>query len=144
MVRILVVDDDSSVVVLLDRVLQAAGHGVITARTGAEAVFKLQAYAFEVLLVDKHLPDLHGGLLIDLARDLHPHIAVVLTTARTDPFHTRLSYDAFLPKPYLSLDAPGRAVDEALGRRRAASLGLRTAQESRWELAMYAAPAPVR
>lgn len=136
MAKILVVDDDASVVTLLERVLRADGHGVITARTGAEANFKLQAYVFEVLLVDKHLPDLHGGLLIDLARDLQPGIAVVLTTARTDPFHTRLAYDAFLPKPYLSLDAPGRAVHEALGRRRAASMA--------WELALHAAPALLR
>lgn len=133
MARVLVVDDDPSVVTLLERVLQADGHGVITARTGLEATFKLQAYAFEVLLVDKHLPDLHGGLLIELARGLQPGIAVVLTTARTDPFHTRLAYDAFLPKPYLSLDAIGRSVEQALRRRAAERAG--------WALGLHAAPA---
>jgi CheY-like chemotaxis protein len=58
--RILAVDDQPANLALLRRVLEPAGFEVREARSGAEALAVVQETAPDLVLLDMHLPDMHG------------------------------------------------------------------------------------
>ncbi len=58
--RILIVDDDESVLISLERVLEGAGFSTVTAWSGREAAELLGKSQFDLLLVDAHLSDLQA------------------------------------------------------------------------------------
>ncbi len=58
--RILAVDDQPANLLLLKRVLGPAGFEVREARSGAEALAVAQESAPDLILLDMHLPDMHG------------------------------------------------------------------------------------
>ena len=65
--RILVVDDDASILRGFKRILQEKGYAVETAETGHEALKKIRKQKFDVCLVDIRLPDMDGTeLLLDI------------------------------------------------------------------------------
>ncbi len=58
--RILAVDDQPANLLLVKRVLEPAGFQVLEARSGAEALALAQESAPDLILLDMHLPDMHG------------------------------------------------------------------------------------
>jgi type IV pilus assembly protein PilB len=65
--RVLVVDDQPANLALVRKVLQPAGFEVGEARSGAEALALAQETHPDLILLDMHLPDLHG---LDVLRKL--------------------------------------------------------------------------
>ena len=57
---ILVVDDDSDIVLALHDLLEHAGYRVHIAATGAEAVAKAKSEPIAAVLLDLMLPDMDG------------------------------------------------------------------------------------
>lgn len=117
---VLVVEDDPHVLLLLERLATAAGYGVLTAGSGADALTVLGARGAEVdvVLTDIGLGDMHGGELARRALELHPGVRVVYSSG-----HPRASAaldglpagDAFLLKPYKPADLK-RVLDDVCGR----------------------------
>lgn len=68
--RILVVDDQPANIVLVRDVLEPAGFEVIEARSGAAALAVAQERVPDLILLDMHLPDMHG---LDVLRRLRDH-----------------------------------------------------------------------
>ncbi|HEU5058624.1 MAG TPA: response regulator, partial [Kofleriaceae bacterium] len=66
--RVLVVDDDEEVLLMLGDALRARGYEVATARDGHEALDVAEAFEPDVALVDVVLPDLSGITLASLLR----------------------------------------------------------------------------
>jgi two-component system, cell cycle sensor histidine kinase and response regulator CckA len=69
---VLVVEDEPAVRDVLHRVLARKGFTVLVARDGREAMTAVSLYpaTIDILLVDRHLPDIDGNTLIDaLARE---------------------------------------------------------------------------
>ncbi len=58
--RILAVDDQPAKLQLLRRILVPAGFDVVEARSGAEALTIAKESAPDLVLLDMHLPDMHG------------------------------------------------------------------------------------
>src|SRR5439155_15555861 len=56
--RVLVVDDDESVLTLLNQLLEEAGYETTTAWGGREAIEILRQSVFDLVLLDDYLPDL--------------------------------------------------------------------------------------
>ncbi|TET67433.1 MAG: hybrid sensor histidine kinase/response regulator [Dehalococcoidia bacterium] len=82
--RILVVDDEESVRILLKRTLTEAGYDVVTAANGQEALDKVSQLQVRVVLSDIKMPGISG---IEVLRKLtadHPDICVIMATAVTD------------------------------------------------------------
>jgi len=82
--RILVVDDEESVRILLKRILTEAGYDVVTAANGQEALDKVSQLQVRVVLSDIKMPGISG---IEVLRKLtadHPDICVIMATAVTD------------------------------------------------------------
>ena len=64
MPRVLVVDDDSSYLMILERLCAGCGAEVVTAGTAAEARAALDAHEFDLLLLDLQLDGQEGLPLI--------------------------------------------------------------------------------
>ena len=78
-IKILVVDDDESILVLLEKRLQTDGYQIIKAATGKEAVSKAQLFSPHLIIMDIMLPDVDGPEAFKRIR-AHPgtcHIPVV-------------------------------------------------------------------
>jgi CheY-like chemotaxis protein len=60
MARILVVDDEEPVRALLKRLLALHGHAVDTAEDGAQAVDQVQKKSYDLLIIDRHMPNMSG------------------------------------------------------------------------------------
>ena len=79
---ILVVEDDASVLAMLRAVLQSEGHSVTTATTGAEAIKKLHATAFDMVITDLRMETETAGFdVVRSARHQKNVPLIVILTA---------------------------------------------------------------
>src|SRR5574337_343497 len=81
MARILVVDDEPKLGALVAEMLQADGHAVVRAAGGREALQRLAAEPFQVVLTDLRMPEVDGLEVLRGARARSPAPEVVLMTA---------------------------------------------------------------
>jgi CheY-like chemotaxis protein len=76
--RILVVDDDDCTRDVLARLLVAEGHTADTCETGREALERLGAAPYDVLLTDLVMDGMSGLELTSSARALYPDLRCVV------------------------------------------------------------------
>ncbi len=81
MSRILVVDDEKKMVVLLKSALEHAGHEVRGEYGGQEALAAVAAEAFDVVLTDLRMEPVDGMAVIAGVREQSPHTRIVVLTA---------------------------------------------------------------
>ncbi|WP_279164592.1 response regulator transcription factor [Thermus scotoductus] len=106
--RILVVDDEESILVPLDFLLRKAGHEVVLARTGEEAWESLSQGAFDLLVLDLMLPGMDGFAVLERAKALPQRPKVLVLTARGQEADRAkalaLGAEAFMAKPFATQD----------------------------------------
>jgi DNA-binding response OmpR family regulator len=104
--RVLVVDDEREIRTVLRAYLEAEGHVVVEAATGAEALRRALATdgsAPDVVLLDIGLPDLDG---LEVLRTLRrsSDVYVILVTARAEEVDTLIGLstgaDDYVTKPF--------------------------------------------
>jgi two-component system OmpR family response regulator len=102
--RLLVVDDESSLVHLLNDALRFAGYEVAMARSGTEALEKARSESPDLIVLDVMLPDLDGFEVCRRLRRDGDDVPVVFLTARDDPDGIRTGFtgggDDYLTKPF--------------------------------------------
>jgi DNA-binding response OmpR family regulator len=100
---ILIVEDDSSVVEVLRRILETEGYEVDVAETGRNAVEKSTAKAYDLALLDLRLPDMNGSEVLRVMRSRTPRTAVIILSGYPEPPHpatsSDLRADGYLVKP---------------------------------------------
>ncbi len=79
--RILVVDDQSSVRELLKAVLESDGHTIETAADGAKGVAALEAGFHDLVVMDIRMPELDGVAALELMKSVSPDTGVIMMTA---------------------------------------------------------------
>jgi signal transduction histidine kinase len=78
--ELLVVDDDESVLVTLQAVLQMSGYNVAACSTGADAIALLNQRQFDLVLTDLRLDDTDGiTILAEIRRTSPETVAIMLT-----------------------------------------------------------------
>ncbi len=101
--RILVVDDEQSVLEFIETVLEDEGFSVTTAKTAAKARTLLKQQQFDLAIVDIYLEDESGLELARLVKENTPSTAVVVITGypSTDNIKASLEreVDGYLIKP---------------------------------------------
>ena len=135
--RVLVVDDDPGTLRVLQRLLEALGHDVMTVATGRAAIGLAVREIFDVVLCDIHMPDLGGVEVIRRLTAVGGPARLVAMTGVPDPicaFEARAAgAHLYLAKPVqlkdlvlMMADAPGGAVtrDQSELARSLARLGL--------------------
>lgn len=82
--RILVVDDEASVRVALQRYLSGRGHDVETTASGKEALVRVREDTFDAMIVDMRMPDVSGEQMFEELRARDPASAerVIFTTGQ--------------------------------------------------------------
>jgi len=79
--RILVIDDDPTIVKVLERILQKAKNDVVTAQSGEEAIRRfVKGKPFDVVFTDIGLPDLSGFEVTKALRERDGQTRIILLT----------------------------------------------------------------
>jgi len=78
--RILIIDDDISTANLLAESLADIGFQAEAVGAGVEALVKLRAMKYSIIIVDYHLPDTNGVVLATEALSINPSIQVIFLT----------------------------------------------------------------
>jgi len=80
--RVLVIDDDRLVRSMMERALERHGFDVVTADGGRAAlgIFREQAQAIDLVLLDLTMPDLDGEETFVALREIDPGVRVVFSS----------------------------------------------------------------
>ena len=106
----LVVEDEPSIRLLAARTLRAAGHHVLEAASGEEALMLARAHGgrIDVLFTDVVMPGISGPSLATALAHRYPGLRVVLTSGYTESEVARrglaVASGVFLRKPYAPAD----------------------------------------
>jgi DNA-binding NtrC family response regulator len=82
--RVLVVDDEESILGLLNEVLTDEGYQVEGAADGFHALEKVKDNGFDVMLVDHRLPQMNGIELLRTVKRINPDISVIIMTGEVN------------------------------------------------------------
>lgn len=101
--RLLVVDDNELSLELVAEVLAADGHDVTTAATGTAALALVTQRAWDLVLMDLHLPGLSGVEVCRRARAAGVRVPIVALSASAMPDEIARAmpagFDAYWTKP---------------------------------------------
>jgi len=79
--KVLIVDDASDTLEIIQKLLSFEGYDVILASTGEEGVRKVEEEKPEVVLMDINLPGIDGTEALKRIRDMNPIQSVIMLTA---------------------------------------------------------------
>ena len=117
---ILIADDEESIRTLLRLTLEGAGHKVVTATDGQEALEKVSQGGVVLVLLDISMPRMSGIEALRRLRAEYPDCGVVMVTGAVEiePAVTAMKLGAYdyLTKPFIPDDLIAR-VQKALERR---------------------------
>ncbi|MBK1786023.1 response regulator transcription factor [Prauserella cavernicola] len=117
--RVLVVEDQKMMADAVVEGLRDTGLAVDVAYDGAAALDRCRVNRYDVLVLDRGLPVVHGDEVCRTVVDEHPHTRILLLTAASDVaeriFGLELGADDYLPKPFVFAELATRV--RALGRR---------------------------
>lgn len=105
--RVLLVEDDRSNQIIIQKLLEKLGHSAVTASSGKVALDLVNSDVFDIVLMDIELPDIDGLEATKIIRkkdqELGQHTAIIAMTAHASSEYQEqclaLGMDDFLPKP---------------------------------------------
>jgi DNA-binding NtrC family response regulator len=102
--KILVIDDDRSARLLLERVLVRAGHQVTLVDNPEQGLSAIVQGGFDLLITDKNLPGTDGLEVLRRAREHQPQMQAILVTgfptAETQGHALDLGVFSYVTKPF--------------------------------------------
>ncbi len=100
---VFLIDDEEALRVAAEKILAKEGYRVTTFATGAEGLAAFAAQEPDLLITDLKLPDTDGIEVLKRAKELRPHVEVILITGHgtvQDAFEaSRLGAYDFIEKP---------------------------------------------
>ena len=84
MAKVLIVDDEESILVGLKDNFELEGYDVAVARDGEEALAKVDEFGPDLVLLDLMLPKKNGFEICRSVRRSRPGTYVIILTAKTD------------------------------------------------------------
>jgi len=106
--RILVVDDEQPLLLVLSIELESEGYSVATASDGEEALVILEKERFDLVLLDIKMPRVDGFEVLKVVKQRWPETKVVILTGHADLKNAiaskKLGAEDFVSKPYDLVD----------------------------------------
>lgn len=117
--RILIVEDEASIVELLNLVLAREGYELASCQTGREAISMIKTFHPHLVLLDVMLPGLDGlGIIKIMAQDeILSNIPVIVISALVESAHMFQPFaqvKGFCSKPFVLTDLISK-VKKAIG-----------------------------
>ncbi len=103
MSEILIVEDDLSIQALLHDFIEEAGHSVILAADGVEALAKYSDHSFDLILLDIMLPKIDGYSVCEFIRQKSDVPIIMLTALDSEENQLKgldLQADDYITKPF--------------------------------------------
>ncbi len=120
--RILIVDDEANVRLLLAREIEERGHEVVVAADSAQAMEEMGRGNFDVVLTDIRMPGMDGMELTKWIKRTRPETEVIVMTGygSLETANRAVSLGAFdyLQKPFREIDMVTSSIDRAIQKRR--------------------------
>jgi DNA-binding NtrC family response regulator len=105
-VKILVVDDEVIMRNLLLKILEQEGYLVTLAGSYTEAMTRLNAERYDIVLSDVKMPETNGFELLKVVKGQWPQTAVIMMTGYGDAYTVKealmLGADEYVTKPFKS------------------------------------------
>jgi CheY-like chemotaxis protein len=122
--KILVVDDDQDIRLLLNFILSKAGYNVVEAVNGAEALELIKKFKFNLIISDVKMPVMDGYELVKKLKEVSEtsSIPILLLTGselvRVSPDNIEYPPDDYLSKPFNAgnlIPKVGKLLSSAIG-----------------------------
>ncbi|MCD8195439.1 MAG: response regulator transcription factor, partial [Coprobacillus sp.] len=101
--KILVVEDEESILNLIATILERNGYEVIKARDGGEAYDLFLDQTFDMVIADEMMPLMSGNDLVKAIRDDNKNIPIIMVTAKGEFYDKEKSFelgvDDYMVKP---------------------------------------------
>ena len=119
--RLLLVDDEPSVLSALRRLFRMSGHDTEQVTSGAEALALMDTERFDLVVSDMRMPEMDGAAFLEQVRLRHPQVVRLLLTGYADIASTvaainRGEIHRYIAKPWVDEDLL-LVVRDALERR---------------------------
>ena len=101
--KILIVDDEKDVTLVLKEFFVLKGYEVLTAFSGREAMEFLKQPGIDLILLDIQMPDISGIEILKEAKKTYKGAKIVVLTGFSDEYREeveRIGCDGFLTKPF--------------------------------------------
>jgi DNA-binding NtrC family response regulator len=102
--RVLVVDDEADLRMLLEHAVAKAGYEVVTASDGEEAISLLVKRKFDIVLLDIQMPNTNGIEVLKYIQKNTPTTKTIMLTGYADLKHAmearEFGAQDFISKPY--------------------------------------------
>ena len=102
--QVLLVDDEVSLLRMLERVLRRAGYGVQCAENGREGLQYFQQAFWDVVIIDRSMPEMNGEELARVIKTSSPNVPLIMITGFRDAITHPLLFDFILAKPFHPAD----------------------------------------
>ncbi|MBM7609007.1 two-component system response regulator (stage 0 sporulation protein F) [Lysinibacillus composti] len=108
MKKILIVDDQKGIQLLLQEVFKKEGYKTLLASTGVEAIRLLEADRVGCVLLDMKIPGMNGIEILKRMKDMNIHLPIFMMTAFGDEELMNQAYELgvskFFTKPFNIFD----------------------------------------
>jgi DNA-binding NarL/FixJ family response regulator len=111
--RCLILDDDETPRVLMERLISRAGHRATAVAQFADALSLLESEQFDVAIVDMEMPDTSGETAIAVLRMKRPDLRILVVSGFSDRRHVLAAFDAGADG-YILKDELGDALPTSL------------------------------
>ena len=107
-ITILVVDDETMMRNLLEKILVRDGYCVLLAEDGDRALEVLKENKIDLIISDMKMPRLNGFELLKIVKQEYPHVGMIMMTAYGDTYTVKdallLGADEYITKPFKSYE----------------------------------------
>lgn len=105
MPRVLIIEDEPGITMVLTELLSEHGHEVITAHNGKNGLDMLKVYTPDIIFVDLQMPEMNGRMVVEIMQSdarLRTIPVVIMTGSvlNADILPPRGSFRAIIGKPF--------------------------------------------
>ncbi|MCB1194586.1 Flp pilus assembly complex ATPase component TadA [bacterium] len=126
-VRVLVVDDDENIRLIVRTALETKGYSVADAEDAEQALISLSNNTFDLLISDIQMPGMSGVELLQRVKRQYPSIGIVLMTAFNESYDIKEALldgaEEFIEKPF-DVDELYNMIEKTYWRTKATAMKL--------------------